>query len=315
MTELLTEFSTMNGAGRVIICGGDALLDPDQYFHISKTCRSLGLRAIGVVNGTRIRDARMAERMILEGAHEISISLNSHRSELHDETRGVPGAFDKAVAALRLLLEARQRLGATESRINVMGLVFDQNYLDLEAFYDFVLNDVGADKLKLNFLQPSFGHQGGVDDFFLRYHHIDPDRLLEVIDRCDQRFGLGLNPIWKDDAAMYFHSLANVSDIDRGWASSAATSKQICNTYERNIMVDHYGFARLCFATSFPGMQWRQRGDLAHFWRIADPVREAMKSCRRLCGISHSVRRETATLASRRIPIQLVTDPERLSDE
>ena len=44
-----------------------------------------------------------------------------------------------------------------------MGLIFDENWRDLEAFYDFVLNDIGADKLKLNFLQPSFGEDGEVD--------------------------------------------------------------------------------------------------------------------------------------------------------
>ena len=37
---------------------------------------------------------------------------------------------------------------------------------------------------------------------------------------------------------------------------------------------------------------------LVAFWQIAQPVREAMRSCNRLCGISHSVRRETSTVAS-----------------
>jgi MoaA/NifB/PqqE/SkfB family radical SAM enzyme len=300
MRELLGEFAAMNPAGKVVICGGDALLDLDDYFNISTTCRELGLRALSVINGTRIRDPRMAERLVREGAHELSLSLDSHLPRLHDEVRGVPGSFDKTVAALRRLLEARERMGSADSRIYVMGLIFDQNYLALEEFYDLVLNDIKADKLKLNFLQPSFGHQGGVDNFFAKHHGVDPDRLMEVIDRCDRRFGLGLNPAWKENVRMYFRSLIGCPDIQRGWASSARTTGHICSTYERNIMVDHYGFARLCFSLTFPGMQLDRKGDLARFWEIAGPIMTAMSQCRQLCGISHSVRRETSTLASRR---------------
>lgn len=305
MCELLEEFAGMNPTGKVVICGGDALLDLDDYLHISTTCRRLGLRAISVINGTRIRNGPIAERLIREGAHELSVSLNSHLSSLHDETRGVQGAFDKAVAALCLLLDARERAGATGTRIYVMGLIFDQNYLALEDFYDFVLNDIKADKLKLNFLQPSFGQQGQMDEFFANHHRVDPDRLLEVLDRCDRRFGLGLNPAWKEDVRMYFRSLRAFPDIQRGWGSSARTSEHICNTYERNIMVDHYGIARLCFSNSFPGMQIQKPGDLSRFWEIAGPIRDAMRQCRQLCGISHSVRRETSTLASRRPPLDI----------
>lgn len=311
MRAVLEEFAGMNAAGKVVICGGDALLDLDDYLHISTNCRRLGLRAISVINGTRIRNERIAERLIREGAHEMAVSLNSHLPGLHDETRGVQGAFDKAVAALRLLLEARERTGAADTRIHVMGLIFDQNYLALEDFYDFVLNDIKADKLKLNFLQPSFGQQGQADPFFATHHRVDPDRLVQVLDRCDRRFGLGLNPVWKEHVRMYFRSLLDCPDIRRGWGSSARTAEHICNTYERNIMVDHYGFARLCFSTSFPGMQLRQRGDLLRFWQVAGPIRDQMRQCRQLCGISHSVRRETSTLASRRPPLDSAGMPAR----
>lgn len=300
MVSLLDEFAAMSPAGKVVLCGGEKMLDLDDVLLITRTCRQLGLRALGVTNGTRIKEARFAERFIREGSHEISISLNSHRRELHDETRGVRGAFDASVRALRLLVEARQRLGAEDTRINVMGLVFDRNYEELEAFYDFVLNDIGADKLKLNFLQPTFGHDGQIDAFFARHCNLDVDRLMAIIDRCDARFGLGLNPQWKDDVAMYFRSLSHCRDAERGWGARCGTERSICSTYERNIVVDHYGMARLCFSSAFPGMRLEKPGDLRRFWEGAGPIRARMLDCRQFCGISHSVRRETSTLASRR---------------
>lgn len=298
--EVMAEFAGMNPAGTVVICGGESMLDLDDYFHISRTCRELGLNCMSVINGTRVRDEEMADRMIREGPHGISVSLNSHRAELHDRTRGVPGAFAKAVGALRLLVAARARAPGCGTTLNAMGLIFDENYLELEDFYAFVLHDVGADKLKLNFLQPSFGQMEQTDPFFAAHHDVDPDRLVEVIRRCDQRFNLGLNPVWLGQVHMYFSSLQGCMDSSRGWGSRTRTREHICNTYERNVMVDHYGMARLCFSHSFPGMRLQKPGDLRTFWREAEFVRAAMRQCNHFCGISHSVRRETSTVASRR---------------
>lgn len=298
--DILAEFAEMNPQGKVVICGGEKLLDLEDYFLITMECRGLGLRALGVTNGTRICDERLAERLIREGAHEISVSLDSHIESLHDEMRGMRGAFRKAVNAIRLLLAARQRLNAIDTRIYVMGLIFSRNYQDLDDFYNFVLNDLKADKLKLNFIQPTFGHQGETDDFFARHHDVDPDKLAEIIMKCDGKYNLGLNPVWLNHVRMYFRSLKNSPDVQRGWGARTGTEEHICNSYERNIMVDHYGVASLCFSTSFPGRRLQKKGDLQAFWEGSDAIRTQMRQCNRYCGISHSVRRETSTLASRR---------------
>ena len=304
--EVIDEFAQLRPGGALVICGGESMLDLEDYFGIAGHCRARGIRCLSVINGTRVRDRERADRMVLEGPHEISVSLNSHRAELHDRTRGIRGSFDKAVKALRLLIEARAR-HATATKIYVMGLIFDENYRELDAFYDFVLNDVGADKLKLNFLQPSFGHDGEVDAFFGDHHDVDPDVLYDTIAQCDRKYGLGLNPVWHEQVRMYFRSLRRSGDIERGWKSASGTDEHICNTYERNIMVDHYGVARLCFSHGFPGMPLRKPGDLGRFWQSAEFIRQSMRRCNQYCGISHSVRRETSTQASRRpLPIPVV---------
>jgi len=309
--EVLGEFAAMSPGGKVVICGGESMLDLEDYFDIAGTSRALGLHCLSVINGTRVRDIERADRMILAGPHEISVSLNSHRADLHDRTRGVPGAFNKAVKALRLLLEARAR-HRTATRIYAMGLIFDENYRELDAFYDFVLNEVGADKLKLNFIQPSFGHDAPKDDFFAGHHDVDPDVVHTLIGECDRKYNLGLNPVWRDQVRMYFRSVAKAADVAKGWKSSTGTDEHICNTYERNIMVDHYGVARLCFSVGFPGHPLKVRGDLHRFWHSAEFIRRSMRRCNQYCGISHSVRRETSTIASRRpIPIPVVAQPQR----
>lgn len=299
--EILEEFAQMNPSGAVVICGGESMLDIDDYFAITTTCRSLGIKTLSVVNGTRIRDARMADRMMRDGPDEVSVSLNSQRADLHDETRGVRGAFDKAVNALRLMVAARARIGAPSRRIYAMGLIFDRNYRELDAFYDFVLNDIGADKLKLNFIQPSFGH-AGVDPFFAAHWNVDPDEIGRLIAACNAKYGLNLNPVWARQVQMYFRSLRASRNLDQGWDDNTGTQEHICNTYERNIMVDHYGMARLCFSTGFPGKRLAAYGDLTRFWTGADPIRARMRSCNAYCGISHSVRRESSTLKGEVMP-------------
>lgn len=298
-TELIAEFADLNPAGNVVICGGEPMLDLEDYFALAGACRCTGVRALSVVNGTRIRDAALAERMIREGPHEISISLNSPDPAQHDETRGVKGAFAKAVKALRLLVEARRRLGNETTRIYVMGLVFGSNYHAIDAFYDLVLNDIGADKLKLNFLQPSFGQAGETDPFFAAQGSVDPDVLMATLRRCNEKYGLGFNPLWVEQVGMYFRSLNAAQDRDRGWGSQAATQEHICNSYDRNIMVNHYGMARLCFSTAFPGASVVAPGDLARFWMTSEKIRADMRRCNAFCGISHSVRRESSTVAGR----------------
>ncbi|MFG1204974.1 radical SAM protein [Xanthobacter aminoxidans] len=298
-TELIAEFAALNPTGNVVICGGEPMLDLEDYFALAGACRSTGVRALSVVNGTRIRDAALAERMIREGPHEISISLNSPDPAQHDATRGVKGAFAKAVKALRLLVEARRRLGNETTRIYVMGLVFGSNYHAIDAFYDLVLNDIGADKLKLNFLQPSFGQAGETDPFFAAQGNVDPDVLMATLRRCNEKYGLGFNPLWVEQVGMYFRSLNAATDRDRGWGSQAATQEHICNSYDRNIMVNHYGMARLCFSTAFPGASVTAPGELTRFWMTSEKIRADMRRCNAFCGISHSVRRESSTVAGR----------------
>ena len=99
---------------------------------------------------------------------------------------------------------------------------------------------------------------------------------------------------------MYFRSLRAGTQLHLGWRSNAGTAEQFCNTYERNIMVDHYAFARLCFSPAFPGMMLQTKGDLTRFWQGSDGIRTMMRSCNRYCGISHSVRREPSTLKTTR---------------
>lgn len=300
--EIVEEFAELAPGASVVICGGEPTMDPATYFSVCHTARGNGLRVLSVTNGTLIVSPTDAERMITYGPNEISVSLDSPDPEVHDAHRGQKGAFDLATNAVRLLLNARQRIG-TSTKIYVMGLLTASSAKRLPAFYELVLDSLQADKLKLNALQPSFLNTTNPsgrtrDPFFEKEAIVDIGRLIHDIVECNRRWNLRLNPKWIEQVVSYFRTLGRSKNLDQGWASGIVTDEIICNSADRNIMVDVRGRASLCFSNQFPSTQLRQRGDLAQFWETAE-ARPIMTSCRAPCGISHSVRREHATLRTK----------------
>jgi MoaA/NifB/PqqE/SkfB family radical SAM enzyme len=234
--------------------------------------------------------------MLQEGPDEISVSLDSHRSELHDRLRGVRGSFMSAVKALKLLIEARTRVKIRHGRIHAMLLVTSDNYTELDPAYDFVLNELRADKLKLNFLQPTIGYMGNIDYFFKHHSRMNPDKLEKHLQLCNAKYGLKMNPSWIALTRMYAASICDIPQNQLNWVSGPQTREPICNSYERNITVNLEGVARLCFSEYYPGTRLERPGDLTKFWESSGPLRTIMTGCRYLCGISHSVRKESCTI-------------------
>jgi sulfatase maturation enzyme AslB (radical SAM superfamily) len=301
--EIMREFVELGGT-TLVSCGGEPMMDLDDYFTLSQAATRTGLKFFSVTNGTMVTDAAMAERVITEGPSEITVSLNSHRKDVHDTTRG-EGSFDAAVMALRLLLAARERLASTK-RIYAMAVICEPNWRDLDPFFEFVLHDIRADKLKLNIIQPTFEKPGAgtltKNDAFFKHHMIsDPEAFVQVVEACDKKYNLGIDPQWISTVRMYLESMLAAPDREKGWASSALTRDHICNTGERNIMVNRYGLARLCFSSGFRGVQISEPGDLKRFWENSHDIRQEMAVCNRPCGVSHSVRAVSATVSANRL--------------
>ena len=54
-SEIIAEFAEMSPFGSIVVCGGEPMLDLDEYFAICRDARGHGLRVLSVVNGTRER--------------------------------------------------------------------------------------------------------------------------------------------------------------------------------------------------------------------------------------------------------------------
>ncbi|UJW78954.1 heme d1 biosynthesis radical SAM protein NirJ [Hydrogenophaga sp. SL48] len=84
----------------LILSGGEPLMRPD-IFDIANRSRAMGFYTGLSTNGTLI-DAPMADRIAATGFDYVGISLDGLR-ETHDRFRRLDGAFDRSLAAVRLL--------------------------------------------------------------------------------------------------------------------------------------------------------------------------------------------------------------------
>ncbi len=92
----------------VLFSGGEPLIHPD-IVKLAKHAVSLGMRAVISTNGTLITPEK-AKELAEVGLSYIGISLDGE-SEIHDEFRGIPGAFDRALKGLRNAREAGIKTG------------------------------------------------------------------------------------------------------------------------------------------------------------------------------------------------------------
>jgi hypothetical protein len=305
--QVVAEFAELSmGRGTVVTCGGEPTLAKERYWGLCGAARANGLRMFSVQNGTRIKTLDDAKKTLLEGPHEVTISLDGPDAEMHDRFRGAKGSFAIATRALRLLLEARECLSISksESKIYAMTILCNSMHGNLDRFFQLVLGDIGADKLKLNIVAPTFNspdNEGHVDPYFEQEHLRDVDKLIDEIKAVDAKWNLPRNPVWLEQLRMYAKSI----EIKRArkslvWSTlSETTTEHICNTYERNIMMSDLGVMRLCFSGKFPGLQWSSPGDMRRFWvDWADEqgIRSDMRGCNRLCASSHSQRNSPSLL-------------------
>ncbi|HDP70009.1 MAG TPA: heme b synthase [Actinobacteria bacterium] len=95
----------------IILTGGEPLMRED-VFDIAEYGMEKGLRMVMAPNGTLITD-EVARKMAEVGIPRISVSLDSAIREVHDEFRGVKGAFEASLKGL----EKAKRAGV-EFQIN-----------------------------------------------------------------------------------------------------------------------------------------------------------------------------------------------------
>ena len=131
----------------LVLSGGEPLFRSD-IFQLARYGTDKGLRVALATNGTLV--TKHVARMIVDsGVRRVAISLDGADSATHDTFRGIPGAFDAAIAGFRNLknLGMSVQINTTIARHNAHQL---PNVLELarslgaDALHTFLLVPVGC---------------------------------------------------------------------------------------------------------------------------------------------------------------------------
>ncbi|MEX0777336.1 MAG: radical SAM protein [Phycisphaeraceae bacterium] len=113
----------------VLFSGGEPLVRHD-LFELAAYARSLGLHVVLSTNGTLI-DRAIAQRFADLKFAYIGISLDSATPAVHDEFRGMKGAFQKTMQGFRHCVAVGQKVGL---RLTLTR----QTVQDLDRIFDFI---------------------------------------------------------------------------------------------------------------------------------------------------------------------------------
>ncbi len=124
----------------VLFSGGEPLVRPD-LFELATYARSKGLHVVLSTNGTLITKEVAQKLKDLNFAY-VGISLDSAIPRIHDEFRGMEGAFERTIKGFRFCKEVGQKVGLrltlTRHTAENLDLLFDlieREGIDRACFY------------------------------------------------------------------------------------------------------------------------------------------------------------------------------------
>jgi MoaA/NifB/PqqE/SkfB family radical SAM enzyme len=108
-----------DGFVEIVLSGGEPILHPELE-EIIKYCDQLGVFKEITTNGSLV-DEKYVNMLKKYNITNMSVSIDSSLPEVHDDFRQCPGAFDKAIKSIKLMLEngINTRIRATISKKNM----------------------------------------------------------------------------------------------------------------------------------------------------------------------------------------------------
>jgi radical SAM protein len=107
---LIDQIVAMDGPSPIVVFTGGDCFERDDLFELIAYARSHGLRVGVAPSVTPKLTVAALENLYELGVRSLSISLDGSSPESHDSLRGIPGHFDKTVAALEMMRDMGFRL-------------------------------------------------------------------------------------------------------------------------------------------------------------------------------------------------------------
>ncbi|MGE0787171.1 MAG: radical SAM protein [Sandaracinaceae bacterium] len=114
---------------------GEPFLHQD-IFDVLAHAHARGAVTSVTTNATLLGTKKQAGRVVESGLDFMAVSLDADDAEIHDRSRGKPGAFVQAMRGLDAVLEAREAAGAKKPVVWVNSIVMKDNLASLLALSD-----------------------------------------------------------------------------------------------------------------------------------------------------------------------------------
>ncbi|MBC8258801.1 MAG: radical SAM protein [SAR324 cluster bacterium] len=165
LKALFSEISERAEGTLIVLTGGEPLLRPD-IVELTAAGNALGLRMVLGTNGMLLT-SKVAQELKGAGLQGVGISLDNLHPEGHDRFRGVSGAWEKTLTAIRACR-------ACGLHVQLHTTVTHQNANQIEAFVEFAKKE-GASILNFFFLVCT-GRGQWMND-------ISPEQYEDVLER------------------------------------------------------------------------------------------------------------------------------------
>ena len=146
--RVLIDELAKSGTRKVSLTGGEPFVRKDLV-EIIRHIKSRNLYANLITNGTLMREQEI-EKLLRTGLDHIVFSLDGP-PDIHDEVRGVRGAYDRLIKSMRALSRMRRELGLTKPWIRVNHVISAQTASHLSEIFDH-LKGIDVDAVHFNYV-------------------------------------------------------------------------------------------------------------------------------------------------------------------
>jgi len=148
--ELIEEGEKLGVQEWHICGGGEPLLNKDSTLQIMKKIKETGCLGEIITNGT-IFDNELAGELVKIKWDKITISLDSDKTEIHDEIRGSKGCFEKAVEFASLINKAKNKHKSEKPIVCFHMVVCNKNYTSVSGIIK-LASKLGVNEVLVNAL-------------------------------------------------------------------------------------------------------------------------------------------------------------------
>lgn len=255
------------GTSGIAISGGEPFLNRD-LFRIIEEIKKRKMVCQMTTNGWFI-NSETAEKLIKTGIDTITISIDGATCTSHDKIRGVEGSFDRAINAVKTLVELRKVLNS-RVKINISTVFGKSNYKEVLQIKE-LTKRLGADCIgfiPVHTIAPQVNKELSLLD------EVQKSEIQETIDELIQEA--------KRDP--YIETSEKYFTLFKSFFSNKPLPMSCLAGYT-TVIVDCYGDIFPCFSFYEMKTNWGNLSDygtLEEFWASSDVkgFREQIKDCR-----------------------------------